>query len=93
MPHIVDFTDYRRQHKSIQPVQVTRSLDARHPNRTKYRIVGTRGIDVQEHIAGLVEELEQHGASFSSRFVGPYCIGHRCYVALGEIVVLTEEPI
>jgi hypothetical protein len=81
---IISLDDYRRP-----KLRVERMPDPRRPNRTAYRITGTRSCDVQEYIMSLVEEVEQPCAGYG-RFVGPHYIGHGCYVALGEIVTLRQ---
>jgi hypothetical protein len=71
-------------------VSVERKICRNSPNCTAYRIHGTRSQDVQDYIASLVDELEQHGANFASSWRGPHSIGHGCYAAFGEIIIITE---
>ena len=71
-------------------VSVKRTVCVNRPNCTRYRIHGTRNQDVQDHIESLVAELENHGINFFSSWHGPTYIGRGCYVAIGEIVLITE---
>jgi hypothetical protein len=73
-------------------VRVERKVRPHRPNCTEYRLYGSRSQDVQDYIASLVAELEQHGINFASTWRGPYSIGHGCYVAIGEIITITETP-
>jgi hypothetical protein len=56
-------------------------------SRTGYRITGTRECDVADYVASLVEEVAQSGAGVGN-FTHPRYIGHGCYRALGEIILL-----
>jgi hypothetical protein len=84
---IIDLDAHRRP-----SVRVEHQVDPRRPNRTAYRITGTRSVDVQERIDALIAEVEMHGVGFG-RFIGPHHIGHGCYVALGEIIIAKKEPL
>jgi hypothetical protein len=70
-------------------VRVERMPDPLRPNRTAYRLTGTSAFEVQEYVTALLEEVDQPGAGYG-RFIGPHHIGHGCYVALGEIVILEQ---
>jgi hypothetical protein len=72
-------------------VRVIRTVQPGRPNHIKYRLYGSRSQDVQDYIASLTEEVEQPGIGFT-RFNGPHYIGHGCYTANGEIVLITEAP-
>jgi hypothetical protein len=74
-------------------VRVERKASASRPNCTEYRLYGSRSQDVQDYISSLVAELEQHGANFGSSWRGPHSIGHGCYAAFGEIVLIQPEPL
>jgi hypothetical protein len=85
--HIINLDAHRRP-----AVRVERKASASRPNCTEYRLYGSRSQDVQDYIASLVAELEQHGANFGSSWRGPHSIGHGCYAAFGEIILITETP-
>ena len=85
--NIINLADYRPR----PALRIQRQRDPLRPNRIAYRITGESCSDVQHHIDGLIAEVEMHLCGYG-RFIGPHHIGKGIYVALGEIVLLHNQP-